>query len=141
MGNICLKYREEENGLESQFEISSFPTLLLFKDGYYYKYKENRTVEAFKNFINKKHDPSEGTKIPAKKTWLEKAKNLVMQIVDNYVDLMDDYGMSGVSRTVKVGIVVTFLLLPLILLPICCITLCTSKKEEGEVNEAKSKKE
>ena len=110
--------------MQSRFDIGGFPTLFLYKKGHYYKYNGDRTLESLQEFIKKDHVPTNENVIPPSKNWFQKALSFIWKIIDTYVYMLDKYGMSGVSRSIKVGMVITFLLLPFILLPICiCIMI------------------
>jgi len=110
---------DEETELSSQFDIQGFPTLILFKDGKMYKYKGERTVEKFAEFIEKPKENDTGDKIPGRKTMLEKAWSFVKMVLDAYIKLMDQVGMEKLPRGVKMGIIIAFFISPLILIPFC----------------------
>ncbi len=75
-----------------------------------------RTVEDLTKFINTGYHNSTGQPIPPPKTQFQIILSYALQAVDVYVSMLDKVGLKSLPRKVKVGIVIAFFLLPVVLI-------------------------
>ena len=123
MRNLNITFRVDEKRLATKFKVHSYPTLLLFKDGYYYSYKGNRTLDDFVIYVNENYTKS------TEKFEIDPKINTITKISD-YMVYLYDFGIAKirvVPKIVKLIIVSTVFLLPLVFL-CCCICSCKKTK-------------
>ena len=58
--------QNELSGICTMFDVGGYPTILMLKDRHFYKYKGERTVEAFKAFVDEGYLQAEKEPMPRK---------------------------------------------------------------------------
>ena len=112
MRNLNITFRVDEKRLATKFKVHSYPTLLLFKDGYYYSYKGNRTLDDFVIYVNENYTKS------TEKFEIDPKINTITKISDYMVYLYDFtvWKIKMVPNYVKVIVMSIIFSLPLLLL-------------------------
>ena len=94
--------------MRERYNITEYPTLLLFKQGYWYKYNGTFIFENIIEFVNKTNDTTKGNKV-REKSIFEKTKDVVVTIFKTYLYLMDeDLGMESIPGWIKLGFLIVF---------------------------------
>eukprot|EP00826_Nyctotherus_ovalis_P024676 TRINITY_DN1904_c0_g1_i11.p1 TRINITY_DN1904_c0_g1~~TRINITY_DN1904_c0_g1_i11.p1 ORF type:complete len:218 (-),score=32.39 TRINITY_DN1904_c0_g1_i11:211-864(-) len=116
-----------EKELSRKYYIDWYPTILLFKNGYYHKYVGSQTLVDMKSFIYKAETVTKGMKAEWYSGPLE--SKLENEILEYGVRLLDSWGLESVPGTVKQIIFGSMLLFLVIAVILCMISCCSTNKE------------
>jgi protein disulfide-isomerase-like protein len=113
-----------------RFNLRGFPSILLFENGYYMEYANERTLSGFQAFL-KDHSVSEKHLIPPPPTKISKYISIAKQSMDMLVDILDKVlgkvGMEGIPYYLKIAMIIFVMMLPTIFL--LTILICMKPKE------------
>ncbi|EWC74451.1 protein disulfide-isomerase domain, partial [Plasmodium falciparum UGT5.1] len=109
-----------------RFKIEGFPTLLYFKNGKMYDYKNHdRSLEAFKNFVLETYKNAKASEPPKPLNYMDILKDFLNETFQN-IDRIYKYAFPSLAVLVSVSFL-TGSIFSLILLKCCCMKSGASK--------------
>lgn len=116
---------------------------MYISNGKYYKYKGSRTIEDFKNFVSEGYKNAEDQgPIPQPPSWFEQfmdtLKEAMIEVYEALDPILNQIGFKHVPGFVKVGLLLSIVLLPAITI-VGCIFWCENRQlkkyEQGAQEE------
>ncbi len=116
--------REEEAGLSSEHDVSSYPTVMVVKGNYSYLYRGMRTLDSFKQFAlgGYANETVLRRLVQAKSTW-ETIVAVLGHIIEGFIQLMDHMGLTFLPTPIKVALPLLLLFSPVIAIVLCILCM------------------
>lgn len=138
--NVAVMDCDDKNSspICAQFDIGGFPTLLLLKGRYSFKYRGERSIEGFAKFaLEGGYEEAEKEDLPRKMEGFElyqkQIQKFLNQLGRSTEILFEKVGLGSLPRGAMYGIASMFFIIPIVLM---CWVICCMKDDYSDVEES-----
>ena len=142
---MSYKNSSQHRIIQKKYTVKNYTNILLFKEQHYVIYKGKIDIKDLEKFVNHPESIKGGLNIPIPLTFFDKTMWFIGKVISGYFKIMDKMGLSFLSDSMKIVVIIGFITIPIILIIVCMCKLKSKlmpyyEDEDNETEDSKTDK-